>query len=81
MPKGLVGKLAAYESGGLSFEEVVELFQTLVDSGMVSHLQGHYGRTAEMLLESGHVVESGGPSVVECCCAAEAVAVGVAVGG
>lgn len=39
--------LMAYEQGDLDEEQIVEMFQNLIDSGMVNSLQGHYGRTAE----------------------------------
>ena len=45
--------LVEYEQGGLSIEEAVELFQQLIDSGLAWRLQGHYGRTAQMLIEDG----------------------------
>lgn len=42
-----------YEAGVLSEEEVIEGFQQLIDNGIVWSLQGHYGRTAATLIESG----------------------------
>jgi hypothetical protein len=44
-----------YESGQLTDDEVIDLFQRLVDSGLAWRLQGHYGRTAEALIDSGYV--------------------------
>ena len=43
----------AYEAGELDEAEVVDLFQELLDSGLVWSLQGHYGRSAVALLEQG----------------------------
>ena len=43
----------AYEYGLMADEEVVTFFQQLIDSGHAFRLQGHYGRTAEHLIESG----------------------------
>lgn len=34
-------------------EEVIEAFQTLINSGIVWQLQGFYGRTAARLIEDG----------------------------
>ena len=44
-----------YEAGVLNFEETVELFQELVDSGLAWKLQGHYGRTARELIDLGYI--------------------------
>jgi len=49
----LTSKLQAYESGKLTDEESVELFQYLIDNDMAWKLQGHYGRMSEYLIESG----------------------------
>lgn len=48
-----VDKIIAYENGELDEQEVVELFQSLIDSGMAWQLQGHYGRTAAALIDDG----------------------------
>jgi hypothetical protein len=49
----LVGQIIAYENGELTEDDVVVLFQHLIDSGMVWSLQGSYGRMAMSLIESG----------------------------
>ena len=49
----LVDSIIAYESGELDEEEVVELFQSLIDNGRAWTLQGSYGRTAQDLIEHG----------------------------
>jgi hypothetical protein len=49
----LVGRISDYESGKLSEDEVIELFQHLVDTGLAWTLQGSYGRTAVTFLEAG----------------------------
>lgn len=46
-------KIIAYESGELEEEEIIELFQSMIDSGLAWQLQGHYGRTAAGLIEEG----------------------------
>ena len=51
----LLGLMIEYEDGSLSGDEVIDLFQYLVDSGEVWTLQGHYGRTAKRLIEGGFV--------------------------
>jgi len=52
---GTADMLFAYEAGELDEVETVELFQELIDTGLVWSLQGHYGRTAAALLEQGLV--------------------------
>ena len=51
----LTERMVAYERGELDANDTVTLFQELIDRGMTSRLQGHYGRTAMMLIESGKV--------------------------
>jgi len=48
-----IDKIIAYENGELSEEEIIELFQALIDSGQAWSLQGHYGRTAAALIDEG----------------------------
>lgn len=50
-----VDKIIAYESGNLSDDDTVALFQDLVDTGLAWSLQGHYGRTATTLIDAGLV--------------------------
>ena len=45
--------IGRYEEGLLEEEEAIELFSKLVNTGLVWFLQGHYGRTAQMLLDHG----------------------------
>lgn len=49
----LVGQISAYESGELDVEEIVELFQYLVDTGILFALQGSYQRVAFDLASQG----------------------------
>lgn len=51
--KDIVSKLMEYEDGLLDQDEVIDLFQDLLSSGLLYELQGHYGRTADRLLRAG----------------------------
>jgi hypothetical protein len=50
-----VDNIIAYENGELEEDEMIALFQELVNSGLAWQLQGHYGRTAKGLIEAGLV--------------------------
>jgi len=50
----VTAQIIAYESGDLEDSEVIELFQHLINTGMAWTLQGHYGRSAQALIDSGH---------------------------
>lgn len=54
-----IDKIIAYEQGELSDNETIELFGDLIKSGMAWSLQGHYGRTAEALIEQGYIDNKG----------------------
>lgn len=54
----LVKKITKYEEGDMCMKEEIEFFQYLVDTGMAWTLQGHYGRTAQYLIERGFVKRS-----------------------
>ena len=53
-----VSKIIAYESGEMNKEEAISFFQELIDTGLAWKLQGHYGRTATNLIESGDCNEN-----------------------
>lgn len=55
----LLDRLMAYEDGSLDMEDTLELFQNLVDTGLINHLQGHYGRSAMALIEAGMIRANG----------------------
>jgi hypothetical protein len=46
-------RLAAYESGKLTEDEMIKLFQEMINDGSVWRLQGSYIRTAFDLVDSG----------------------------
>lgn len=48
-----VDKIIDYEMGEMDEDEIIALFQELIDSGLVWQLQGHYGRTARALIDEG----------------------------
>ena len=48
-----VHKIISYESGTMSDDDMVSFFQELIDDGSAWRLQGHYGRTAKALIDSG----------------------------
>jgi hypothetical protein len=54
----LVNQIIEYESGELSEDKVIQLFQDLVDTGYAWSLQGSYGRTAKALIEAGYVTSN-----------------------
>lgn len=49
------GAIRDYEEGGLDEEGTVKLFQHLLDTGMIYHLQGAYQRHAQDLINSGRI--------------------------
>jgi len=51
--QNLTESIVEYENGELDHQQTIDLFQQLVDSGMIMNLQGHYGRFASQLLEAG----------------------------
>lgn len=53
--KSLATQIVRYEEGELPEEEIIELFQNLIDSGMLTMLQGHYGRAAKAYVDRGLV--------------------------
>ncbi len=50
-----VGAIIQYESGELSADDAIEFFGHLIQSGMAWQLQGHYGRTAQSLIDNGYI--------------------------
>jgi hypothetical protein len=53
-----VNKIVAYEQGDMDEEETIEFFQELMDTGLIWSLQGHYGRTAQAMVDAGLIGEA-----------------------
>jgi hypothetical protein len=51
-----IDQIIAYESGELDFEEEIEFFQSLINSGLAWGLQGSYGRAAQSLIDAGYCI-------------------------
>jgi hypothetical protein len=49
-----IDMIIRYEQGELNEEETIALFQLLINNGHAWSLQGHYGRTAMALIQSGY---------------------------
>ena len=56
---GTIDKIIAYEQGELEAVETVELFAELVKTKQAWSLQGHYGRTAQRLIDVGLIDNAG----------------------
>jgi len=54
-----VDRIIAYEQGELSPADTIRLFASLIKSGTVWQLQGHYGRTAKQLIMQGYISTKG----------------------
>lgn len=53
----LTTRIIDFETGDVTEEQVLELFQHLVDTGLAWSLQGHYGRTAQALIDAGLITK------------------------
>ena len=58
----LASKVIAHECGELDFDDTIELFEELYETGILWQLQGIYQRTFMDLVEAGHIVVPGGVS-------------------
>lgn len=50
--------MMAWEAGNLDEDETIELFQELLDIGLVWQLQGAYGRQAASLIRAGLIKQA-----------------------
>jgi hypothetical protein len=55
----IIDLIMDFESGQLSTQETVNLFQNLIDTKLIFSLQGFYQRMAKRLIESGHIKVKG----------------------
>ena len=53
MYKDIVEQIINFESGRLSNDETVEMFQNLIDTNTLQYLQGSYQRIAQDLIACG----------------------------
>ena len=51
----LIDLIIDYESGQLTHGEIINLFQLLIDTGLLNELQGSYARKARLLMEDGFI--------------------------
>ena len=54
-----VNYIMGYECGDLNDKEILELFSHLIKNGVVWNLQGHYGRTANQLINNDYICKNG----------------------
>lgn len=54
-----IDKIIAYESGMLDGAGMVYLFSELIKTKQAWSLQGHYGRTAQLLIDRGIIMPNG----------------------
>lgn len=57
----LILRVGQFEAGEMDEDEVIQFFQDLLDSGLIDHLQGYYGRTMAALITNGSVVPRSTP--------------------
>lgn len=58
--KEMAERMRDYEAGHMEADEVIRLFQDLVDMGLAWHVGERYRRTTEVLLREGTVVSARG---------------------
>jgi len=51
--QSLIGQIIEFEDGLLTEEQTVDLFNDLIETGLIYQLQGHYGRMAQAMIDAG----------------------------
>lgn len=59
MPTDIVDDIINYEMGLMDESQMLSFFARLIKTGVGYKLQGSYGRTCDLLIESGIISESG----------------------
>ncbi len=60
-PLSFASRILAYEENDMTPDELIEFFCDLYNTGMINHLQGHYGRTmADYVLNNQIIIAEGG---------------------
>ena len=54
----MLDKIMRYEQGEMTADEILELFQELIDTGLIHELNGHYQRQASRLVRDGILTPS-----------------------
>lgn len=49
-----VSTIIDYENGELDDDDIIAMFQEMINDGSCWSLQGHYGRTAMALIKAGY---------------------------
>ena len=51
----MIEDIERYENGEMNEEQEIEFFQSLLDTGIIFSLQGHYQRQMDRMIENGVV--------------------------
>ena len=57
--KDIIDYIMDYEMGNMSDIDTLKMFSELIKNGMAWNLQGHYGRTAQTLIDNEYLLANG----------------------
>lgn len=57
--KDIIDYIMDYEMGNMSDLDTLKMFSELIKNGMAWNLQGHYGRTAQTLIDNEYLLANG----------------------